>query len=101
MILQDPTSRTNEELPRRRLKSVGAVGWSADGPLPPIAPNLGNWAVLVSLVLIPWVMACPKKVCFGTWASFCLSLILMLWLVAHFALICGVWFLAHEVCFLP
>ena len=64
-------------------------------------PNLGIWAVLVSLVIIPWVMAYPKQVCFGTWASLCLSLILMLWLVAHFALICGVWFLAHEVCFLP
>ena len=30
VILQEPTSRTNEELPHRRLKSVGAVGWSAD-----------------------------------------------------------------------
>ena len=49
---------------------VGRPGWSADSPLPPTAPNLGIWAVLVSLVLIPWVMAYPKQVCFGTWASF-------------------------------
>ena len=44
--------------------------WSADGPLPPTAPNLDIWAVLLSLVLIPWVMACPKLVCLGAWASF-------------------------------
>ena len=80
VILQEPTSRINEELPHRRLKSVGAVGWSADhggrpwwsddGPLPSTTPKFGIWVVLVSLVLIPWVMACLKLVYFGTWACF-------------------------------
>ena len=49
---------------------VGRPGWSADGPLAPTSPNFGIWAVLVSIVLIPWVTACPKLVCFGSWASF-------------------------------
>ena len=45
-------------------------GWSANGPLPPTAPNLGIWAVLVSLVLMPWGMASRTLVCFGLWACF-------------------------------
>ena len=61
---------TSKGVSQRCSGQVGRTGWSADGPLPPTAPNLGIWAVLVSLVLIPWVTACPKLICFGTWASF-------------------------------
>ena len=49
---------------------VGRPAWSADSPSAPTAPNFGIWAVLVSLVLIPWGVACPTLVCFGLWACF-------------------------------
>ena len=49
---------------------VGRPWWSAGLPGAPTAPKFGNWAVLVSLVLIPWVMACPKLVCLSARASF-------------------------------
>ena len=49
---------------------VGRPCWSPDCPPAPTAPNFGIWAVLVSLVLIPWGMDCPILVCFGLWACF-------------------------------
>ena len=82
---------------------VGRPGWSADGPLPPTAPNLGVWVVLVSLVLIPWVMACPKLVCLGARVSFdpfkpgrraLIVRYLLPWIEECV-------FIALEVCFLP
>ena len=39
-------------------------------PEAPTAPKLDIWAVLVSLILSPWGMACPKLVCLGAWACF-------------------------------
>ena len=86
------TLGASEELPRVKAEAVGSMGWvgrpswSAGLPWAPTAPKFGDWAVLVSLVQIPWGMACPMLVCLGIWACFDPSLILMLWLVAHFAL---------------
>ena len=59
-----------------RLRRWGPWARSADlagrqawpGLQPP--PKLDIWAVLVSLVLSPWGMACPKLVCLGAWACF-------------------------------
>ena len=45
----EPTLGASEELPRVKDEAVGSVGL----PEAPTAPKFGNWAVLVSLVLIP------------------------------------------------
>ena len=66
----------SEELPRVKDEVVGPMGWvgrpgrSAGLPGAPTAPKFGNWVVLVSLVLIPWGMACPSLVCLGARATF-------------------------------
>ena len=49
---------------------VGRPWWPASLPRAPTIPKFGIWAILVSIVLFPWVMACPKLVCLGAWASF-------------------------------
>ena len=88
----EPTLGASEELPHVKDEAVGLMGlvgrpwWSAALLEAPTTPKFGNWAVLVSLVQIPWGMACPMLVCLGIWACFDPSLILILWLVAHFAL---------------
>ena len=46
---------------------MGQVGRSARGSS---CPKLDIWAVLVSLVLNPWVMAYPTLICLGIWARF-------------------------------
>jgi len=81
----EPTLGASEELPRVKDEAVGPMGlvgrpwWSAGLLGAPTAPKFGIWAALVSLVLIPWVMACPKLVCLGAWAYFDpFSLIFML-----------------------
>ena len=66
----------SEELLRVKDEVVGPMGlvgrpwWSAGLPGTPTAPKFGIWAALVSLVLISWIMACPKLVCLGAWDSF-------------------------------
>ena len=76
LCLLEPTLGASEELPRIKVEVVGPMGlvgrpwWSAGLPGVPTAPKFGNWAVLVSFVLIPWGMACPTLVCFGIWACF-------------------------------
>ena len=72
----EPTLGASEELPRVKDEAVGPTGlvgrpWrSADRQPAPNRPIFGIWAVLVSLVLIPWVMAYPKLVCLSARASF-------------------------------
>ena len=66
----------SEELPRVKAEVVGPMGQvgrpgrSVGLPEAPTAPKLDIWAVLVSLVLNPWGMACPMLVCLGIWACF-------------------------------
>ena len=72
----EATLGASEELPHIKVEAVGPMGlvgrpwWPAGLPGAPTAPKFGNWAVLVSLVLIPWVMAYPKLVCLSARASF-------------------------------
>ena len=49
---------------------VGRPSWSAGQAGARNTPKLDIWAILVSLVLIPWGMACPMLVCLGIWACF-------------------------------
>ena len=93
---------TSKEVSRWQSGRVGRPWWSADCRPAPNRPIFGIWAVLVSLVLIPWVMACPKLVCFGAQASFdplkpgqrTLIDYLLPWIEECV-------FIALEVCFLP
>ena len=72
----EPTLGASEELPRIKAEAVGPMGQvgrpgrSVSLPEAPTAPKLDIWAVLVSLVLSPWGMACPKLVYLGAWACF-------------------------------
>ena len=50
LFLQEPTSRTNEELPHRRSKAVGPMGWPADHCAQPSSGGL------------VWAFSCPKVV---------------------------------------
>ena len=66
----------SEELPRIKAEAVGSMGQvgrpgrSVVLPDAPTAPKLDIWAVLVSLVLSPWSMACPTLICLGIYAHF-------------------------------
>jgi len=66
----------SEELPHVKAEVVGPMGQvgrpgrSVGLPEAPTAHKLDIWAVLVSLVLNPWGMACPTLVCLGIWARF-------------------------------
>ena len=53
-----------------KLRRWGPWAGSAGLPGAPTAPKLDIWAVLVSLVLNPWGMACLSLVCLGIWACF-------------------------------
>ena len=72
----EPTLGASEELPHVKAEAVGPMGQvgrpgrSVGLPEAPTAPKLDIWAVLVSLVLNPWGMACPTLVCLGIWACF-------------------------------
>ena len=72
----EPTLGACEELPRVKAESVGPMrwvgrpSWLVGLPGAPTTPKFGNWAVLMSLFLIPWGMACPTLVCLGIWACF-------------------------------
>ena len=67
----EPTLGASEELPCVKDEAVGPMGHVGRPgrlvglPEAPTAPKLDIWAVLVSLVLNPWVLACPKLVCLG------------------------------------
>ena len=66
----------SEELPCVKDEAVGPMGHVGRPgrlvglPEAPTAPKLDIWAVLVSLVLNPWGMACLMLVCLGIWACF-------------------------------
>ena len=70
------TLGASEELPHVKAEAVGPMGQvgrpgrSVGLPEAPTAPKLDIWAILVSLVLSPWGMACPMLVCWGIWACF-------------------------------
>ena len=77
-FLQELTSRTKEDWPRRRNKAVGPMGWPAGHPMAPTAPKLllvglsGPPLVqkmrhnLSSLVLLRFFL---HWFCFGSWAT--------------------------------
>ena len=72
----EATLGASEELPHIKVEAVGPMGlvgrpwWSAGLLGAPTAPKFGNWAIQVSLVVIPWGMACPMLVFLGIWACF-------------------------------
>ena len=92
----ESTLGASEELPRINAELVGTMGQvgrpgrSVCLPEAPTTPKLDIWAVLVSLVLSPWGMACPTLVCLGIWL-----------VLIRFSLYLIVCFSAHEVCFHP
>ena len=50
--LLEPTSPSNEELPRRRLEAVGPMGRSAGLPLGPLTFSFAPWAALGTHLLL-------------------------------------------------
>ena len=52
MGLLEPTSPSNEELPRRRLEAVGPMGRSAGLPLGPPTFSFAAWAALGAHLLL-------------------------------------------------
>jgi len=74
-FLQEPTFRTNEELPHQRSKVVGPMGWPADQGGRPATPwrqpppNFFWWACLVLLLSKSCGMACLNWIYFGSWAA--------------------------------
>ena len=62
LILQEPTSTSNQELPRRRLKSVGPTGWSADHLVAQPTSAFFGWVLFWAHMSLALVLASGMSV---------------------------------------